>query len=90
MEMESSESYDKRSGSMYPFYEIGGSSYRHGIHRFLFLTLEEYNQLGRDAAITLEYGRIRAKRISTDPDAKRKAAEYRAEYRRRCRMPVQR
>jgi|HubBroStandDraft_4_1064222.scaffolds.fasta_scaffold1911961_1 hypothetical protein len=60
----------------YPFYFIEHGK-RAGIHQFLFVTLEEYEKLGEEKSKAVEYGRIRSKRISTNPEARRKFSERR-------------
>ena len=60
----------------YPLYLIEHGK-RAGVHQFIYVTAEEYEKLGLEKAKEVEYGRIRAKRISANPEARRKLSERR-------------
>ena len=68
----------------FPSYEISAGK-RAGVHTFLFVTLEEYQQLGPEKSKTVEYDRIRSRRISANPELKAKWSARRA-YRRRTEL----
>jgi hypothetical protein len=68
----------------FPFYEISAGK-RAGVHAFRFVTLEEYQQLGPENSKTVEYDRIRSRRVSTTPELKAKWSARRA-YRRRTEL----
>jgi hypothetical protein len=60
----------------YPFYEIS-SGKRKGLHQFQFVTEAEFRQLGESRAKEIEWGRIRSKRTSSNPEVKRELSERR-------------
>lgn len=70
---------------MYPLYEIERGKQRGTIKQFIFVSESEYNALiaelgskaGPRKAKRLEYDRIKARRISTTPELRRKWSERR-------------
>jgi hypothetical protein len=68
------------AGMSYPTYFLS-SGPRKGWHTFTLVSLEEYERLGRDRAVVIEADRIRSKRISENPELKRKWSARRAHRR---------
>jgi len=66
----------------WPFYEISSGKRKGTIHQFLFISESEYLQLGEQRAEEIELSRIRSRRVSADPELKRKWSQRRAERRR--------
>jgi hypothetical protein len=64
----------------YPFYEISAGK-RKGVHQFLYVTETEYRQWGEKRAKTIEWERIRSRRISADPEQRAKWTARRAHRR---------
>jgi hypothetical protein len=62
--------------SDYPSYYIEHGK-RKGVHQFQFVTESEFRQWGESRAKEMEWGRIRSKRISANPDVKRELNESR-------------
>lgn len=55
----------------YPYYEVQHGP-RKGVHRFEYITAEEYRQLGLVRSKIVEWNRFRATMLSADPEAKAK------------------
>jgi hypothetical protein len=68
--------------SSWPFYVINSGSRKGEIRQFLFVTESEFAQLGEQRAKKLELSRTRSRRVSADPELKRKWSQRRSEQRR--------
>jgi len=62
---------------VFPQYVVLSGPRRGDIRRFDYVTQEEFERLGRNASVTLEWNRFRARMISADPAEKSKWSQRR-------------